>query len=841
VIRFRPPWLLVLLVLLVHRVARADASIVLPDGDLMPGRPNRVLVVLHRGGLPVTEATPTVAVEPGRVEPVEGRLAAGLYAYRYTAPPDAVGQVTFTIGTGAGGIKRVHVPVARLPRAPFGAPDHVDLVAGIQRDLTVLLEGEDLPSPDLVVVESSEGEVQGVSAVEGGLQVRVLLGEERFPRVAIVVARDRRDTESPPVWIPVRLIGRPRIPVHTEPGAQVELEVGGRHYGPFTAGPDGIASASISGWPGEEVAAVHITDASGNVQHSTLNIGREGQPLLLATGGTEYLPQTRASPVFLAAFDAAGKPWTGPDPRCSVTPQGGGEVVKHAPGRYTLVPIPPERGDYLDLRLECSLPGTMVSTRARLPMGEGIPDHLLVRVYPAALSADFPVAQLQVLLEDRTGERVSPDGVVVGARIGEVHLEVMEGGALRGEYNGALASPQGGDHITARYDRPLGMGPVARVRVGHGAPVLTQGGQGLPVYGRALDAQGRPLAGVELELKAGEARALATTDERGWAEAELPVPPGGDLTILECRSRSVVARAPFFPGSPGDVTDLGLPDLEQGVDIPIAAGRVREVFIDTEPAVLYTGPSAVARVRVRLVDRQGNAVTDESIRVTADVGEVGPLRATSDATYEAWYRPPPELRSGTVQISAIGQQGAAVGSTRIELSPRPLSWAVDLSGGVLSNFGAINSPLASVAVEGRPFAKTGWVLVHTGLSFYADRKSILDEATGETIQVSTRFFPLVVGGSVRLERGLDALSFGGGMVALLHDSDLRFADQTSTGSAGISGPGAQLHVAYGRRIGAIGELAVGARYLLVTTRAGPLSYGGPVGGLAITGGYRVLF
>ncbi|MFH1469373.1 MAG: hypothetical protein ABIO70_33620 [Pseudomonadota bacterium] len=839
-IRLLTPWLLLLALLLPAR-ALADATIVLPDGDLLPGRANRLMVVLHHGGLPVTEATPTVAAEPGRVEPLEGRLGAGLYAYRYLAPPDLTGQVTFTIGTGAGGIKRIHLPVARLPRAPFRGPDHLDLLAGAQRELVFLLEGEDLPPPALVEVETSEGQVQGVELVEGGLQVKVLLGEERFPRVAVVAVRDRRYTESPPVWVPVRLIGRPRIPVRTEPGAVVDIDVGGRHYGPFKAGEDGLANASISVWPGEDVAAVRITDATGNVQHSTLNIGREERPLLLLTGGQEYLPGTRAPPVFLAAFDARGLPWDGPDPRCGVAPEGGGEVVKHAPGRYVIVPTPPERGRFLDLRLECTLPGTLVATRVRLPMGEGIPDHLQLRVYPSALSADFPVAQLQVLLEDRTGERVQPVGVEVSAQRGEVHLEMMEGGALRGEYNGALASPQGSDRIIARYDRPLGDGPVARLRVGHGAPGLAQGAVGLPVYGRALDGQGKPLAGVELELRAGEAMASALTGDRGWAQAVLPIAIPGELTVLECRCRSLVARAPFFPGSPGDLTDLRNPDLEQSVEIPISAGRVREVFIDTSPAVLYAGPSAVARVRVRLVDRQGNAVTDESIRVIADVGEVGPLRATADATYEAWYRPPPELRSGTVQISAIGQQGAAVGSTRIQLSPRPLSWALGLSGGVLSNFGAVTSPLASVTAEGRPFPRTAWVLARTSLCFYEDRKSILDDATGETIRVTTRFLPIVIGGSVRLERGLDALSFGAGVVGLVYHTDLRFADQPSAGGAGFGGPGAQLHVEYGRRVGIIGELTAGVRYLLVTTRRGPLSYGGPVGGLAATGGYRVLF
>ncbi len=833
-------FLLILLLALPIRTARAEVSLVAPDGDLVPGRPNRLFVVLHRDGAPIVEALPTVAADRGRVELAEGRIRDGLYGYTYLAPPDSKSHVTFTVGTGSGGIKRVRVPITRLPGPVLMGPVRLDVTAGTERELTISFEGGDLPDPSMVHATISEGEVLGISSTPQAVEVTVMLGDERYPRVAMLGVHDRRYPDHPPAWVPIRIVGKPRIPVRTEPGAMVTLDVGQRSYGPFEADESGVAYASISAWPGEETASVTIRDPTGNDQRSTLNLSRENQPLLQHLTAPVRPPGFPMAPIYLAALDPWGQPWSGASPRCSVSPEGGGEIVSHAPGRYVLVPIPPQDESYLDLRVDCELTGNMAATRARLPMGEGIPDRLLLRVYPSALSADFPVAQVQVLLEDRLGERISADRVSVGADRGVVRVERIEGGALRGEYNGAMAAGHGSDRIWARFQRVAGDGPVALLATGHGIPVQEPGRLVLPVYGRAMDSHGQPLPGVDLLLAVGSHTGTAITNDRGWAKLEIVVPDPDILQILECRYLDLVARAPYLPRSESAPILLDQPDLLTEFELPISVGRVREVFIDTLPAVLHTGPSAVARIRVRLVDRHGNAVTDETIRVVASEGEVGALRTTADATYEAWYRPPRELKAGTVRISAEGQEGAVVGSTKLELLPRPLERAVGLSGGVVSNFGAIFSSMFDLNVEGRLFEQREWVLLRGSVGYYADRQEFVDDATGETITVGTSFWPIVLAGTVRHERGLNAFNIGAGLVTLLYRSETHFGDRPGSAGVGVGGPGMALHVGFSHRLG-VGEMSIEARYLLAATRQGALGYDGPVGGVAVLPGYRILF
>lgn len=828
------------LVLIAPWVAFAEVTLIAADGTLVPGRPNRLLVVVHRDGATVTEALPAVAAEPGQVVMAEGRIRDGVYGYLYLAPAGARGQVTFTIGTGSGGMKRVHMPLSRLPGPVLTGPDHLDVVAGADPELTIALQGADIPAPHEVAVELSEGSVLGVEAREGELVVRASLSEERFPRVALLAVHDLRYPDHPPAWVPIRIVGRPRIPVRTEPGASVVLEIGTRTYGPFVANEQGVATAVVSAWPGEETATVRITDLSGNAQRTTLNLARENRPLLMYLSAPPRPLSAPAAPLYLAALDPWGKPWSGALPACSVTPQGGGELISHAPGRYVLVPVPPEDESYLDLRVDCEIPGTLTSARTRLPMGEGIPDRLLLRVYPTSLSADFPVAQVQVLLEDRLGERLSAQGVVVGADKGALSVERVEGGALRGEYNGAAAGGSGSDRLWARYRREPGEGPVTTVAVHHGAPRTIQARTVLPIHGRAMDASGRPLQGVELELALGDVKVRASTDERGWASAEIELTEFDTLSVLECRHRDRIAREPFLPNSPDPPVLLDRADLSTSVDVPISAGRVREVFIDTLPALLHSGPSAVARVRVRLVDRHGNAVTDETIRVVADVGEVGALRTTADATYEAWYRPPRDMRAGVVLVSAHSQEGAVVGSTKLELLPRPLARAAGLNLGGLTNFGSINSPLLDLSFEGRLFEDLDWVLLRGSASYFADRKLLEDAETGETITIRSSFFPLTLSGSIRHERGLNAFNIGAGLVVLVYQGELRFGDLPGTTGVGLGGPGMALHVGFAHRVG-VGELTLEARYLLVAAPQGGFGYDGPVGGVAALPGYRVLF
>lgn len=839
-VRLRAPMVLLVMWALLLLPARLDAavSLLVPDGPLVAGAENRILVVNVQDGLPVAGAAPALAAEPAGPIVSEGRLRDGVHGFRYAVPPTATGSVVFTVGTGAGGLTRVSVPVATTLPPPLDGPRRVEATAGSEKPIPITLTAEDLPDPDDVAVEATEGEVLAVTRTDQGLQVSFRQANDRHPRIAVLGVRDLRKPNTPPKWIPIRLVGRPQIPIRAEPGASIWLSVRGRTVGPFVADAQGEAQATLEVAPGDQTAAIRIEDRLGNVQHGTLNLQPEAAPILAAMADSPRIPGSPPSPVYVIALDPSGTPWSGAQPECRSLPGGPLARVPLGGSQYRVAPAIPREGDYLEIRVTCEIPGTEARVRLRIAAGEGIPSSLGIRLYPEALSADFPVAQVQVTLEDRRGERLPAAGVQVGADLGQVTVDENERGTLRAEYNGARAAAAGTDRVWARFQLPSGNGPPAHLTVAPGPFDATRGT--LLVQGRLLDATGLPLPAARILLSAGGQPTVTTTDARGWARAEVPLDRNADLVVLEARLEGLVSRTPYFPRAPGAPPSTEGPDLEATFQVPIVAGRVREVFINASPAVIESGPTSASRVTVRLVDRFGNAVTDESVHVLASAGEMGTLRARPDGTYEAWYRPPGGLRSGVVRITAQGKEGAFAASTDINILPRPLSQALGIAAGYQTNFGSINSIIGEIHLESRlPLLRDSVVLRMSG-GHYADHTSVIDTTTGEVVAVRTRMNPLGTTLLVRSERNVRAGWLGAGLVVLLWHTETTFAEEPALPSTGLAGPGFVLVGGMAWRVGA-GEVGLEVHYLQASTPAGAIRYTGQVGGVGLLGSYRVLF
>ena len=138
-------------------------------------------------------------------------------------------------------------------------PSKVDARAGGEA-VTVPIRGEDLPPPSAVHVVTSEGEVLGVEEVPGGLDVQLRLSDAKAARVILVGVRDARGADRP-VWTQVRVRARLRLSYLLEPRSTLQVEVGGRTYGPFAA---------------DEAGAVGRVGSAGDLEGDAF-AGRYGQ------------------------------------------------------------------------------------------------------------------------------------------------------------------------------------------------------------------------------------------------------------------------------------------------------------------------------------------------------------------------------------------------------------------------------------------------------------------------------------------------------------------------------------------------------------------------------------
>jgi len=294
-----------------------------------------------------------------------------------------------------------------------------------------------------------------------------------------------------------------------------------------------------------------------------------------------------------------------------------------------------------------------------------------------------------------------------------------------------------------------------------------------------------------------------------------------------------------LPGA--EATDAASgPDLEVSREVTLTAGRIREVFLRAEPIEVQSGPGARARVTVRLVDRAGNAVTDETVQVSATEGAVDGLELRPDGTWEATWRPPPSLQTGRVLITASGRQGEIAASTEVHLVPRSLSRAVGFSGGYQTNFGSLSSGVVEIVAESRLPILRDRIVARLSAGHFADRATLTDEQTGAEVSVRTVLDPIAFSLLVRQERGLRASWLGAGLLALAWNVETTYGQDPMIEGYGLSGPGFQLLGGTGLRIG-LGEVGVEIRYLQVGTTQGAVRYRGQVGGVAPLLGYRFLF
>jgi len=818
--------------------ARGEVLLIAPDGPPVLGATAELLVVLHQDGVPLVESPPTLTAERGRVS-AEGVQAPGVYGYRYRAPTVGSANVSFTIGTGSGAVVKATLALAERPESGFTLhTDRLSMRAGSTGTVSFELHGDDLPTPKDVVTAVSEGAVEGVYEMKDGLLIKYRPGAERFPRVALVGVRDDRRVGAPPIWVPIRLVGHPRIPVETEPGAVVRMEIRGRSYGPYTTDESGQAVATPDVYPGERAAAVSIEDPNGNRQSMTLTLGGEAHPTLVGVADRYGISPLSPPVVHLAAVTDGGADWQGEAPRCRLSPGGIVPLILTAPGRFELRGFEPEGEDFLDLRVDCDLDGGNAKWQARLPVGRGVPRRVQLRVYPDALSADFPVAQVQAVLEDRLGERLSPQGVTLSAELGEIRFEPQDGLAIAGEYNGAAAAGVGHDQVRVRFTLPPGSGEPVRFELGVGqidSERLTY-----TVVSRALGRDGLPVEGALLRVSADERGAEVKTDAEGWAAAEFPLEDGKGLYWLSVSAGEQIRRVPFFPSNPGDLVDAGRADLVAVRNVRITAGRIREVFLVAEPSQIDAVPGAFSRIVVKLVDRSGQVVRDESLTITASTGDVSSVQSQSDGSVTATLRPPAGMQTGSIKVSAAAQDGAIAASTDVTVVPRPYRRAIGLGVGGVTNLAGIGSPWLQVDYDFKVPKLPEQMLLRASLATYSDARTLEDTSTGADVSVTTRLAPLFLGALLREEERARSLWVGTGLAALLYQMNVQFGDDPTERGMGIGGPGVVFMVGAGARVGG-GELGVEVRYLIASTPPGALTFVGGVGGLSISSGYRVVF
>jgi hypothetical protein len=799
-------------------------QVISPDGPLRPGTPAVVHVAAADdlgGPAPVA---PTVTSADGRVRPI-GPIEPGVYAYA-VVPPES-GSLSLLVD--AYGEKHgVALPIEPTPPSRLEIPSRIDAMAG---DPLVRLRvtGADLPPPEALQVVVGEGSVVGVEAVDGALEIRLSMPESPYPRFVPVGVRDTRRDERP-AWAAFRLRTRVTLNLQTEPGASLVVSVGRRSYGPFLADATGMVRPVIEQWPGELSATAVLTDDLGNETRTTLALTGSAEASLVSLRTGEIVAGRPLPEIWLYGLHSDGRTWEGAPPFCQ-TPGAAALPVQGLGGGEWRVPLP-ELPSLQDLRVRCVL-GGVAEVVERVAVGDEVPQRLELRVWPEELSTDFPVAEVQAVLENARGERVPTDGVRVYALTGAVARDEGPAGLVwRGEYDGRASVPGGGDTLSARYDLPAGEGPVAFLGVAHGAV----GRLGtVKVFARASDASGRPLPGVSVALDAGAEPATAVTGSDGWASVEVVAPPGLGALVLTARSGDRTARGLAPRGAPAR-GGPGSPDLFVEKKVPITTGRVAEIDVKVDPDILYTGPRSVARIEVRIKDRTGALVSEPPDALQLSAGTCGEWVGTGDGGWVCTYTPPPGDVARVVDVAVRSESATTL--ARVQLEPRPIDRSALFAVGFVSNFGVIASPLITADVDYRLPVWGRKMMLRAGVGYYGASVKV-DTGVGTPADLRATIFPLTVGVVARGDFRGDAVWGGLGGVVAPYIGEARFGTE-SVRELSVYPPGLAMIAGLGRRLGS-GEVFTEIRGTVIVSPGGDFALTGPVGGVGAVVGYRVIY
>ena len=816
-------------------VHAAELTALAEGPPLRPGRLVPVLVVVSEGGEPLPDVAPEVALEGGQLAGLPLQVAPGVWRLQVRLDEALEGGLDLVLRTPTGEAReRLPLDPAPSPRLAFDPPDPV--IIGRSEEVLLTLRGADLPPLDHLELSVPEGRV--LEARQAGDAVEVVWepGSAPFPRVVPVGARDDRGPQRPPAWTLVELRARPRIPVRTgEPGSSVAVRIGGRRYGPVATDERGEARLTVEVRPGEERAEVLTTDALGNERRSSLPLGggTGGALAGLLAGAHNHLSQPPR--LHLYGVDEVGRPWRGAPPACESSLGRELKPVVTGPGlgELALTGLPDDA--FFDVRVDCSLGGD-ARTSLRVPVAAAAPARIEVQAVPEELSADSPRSRVQAWVESRSGTRLAADDIRLQARHGSLRREDARGrAAARAQYDGTEALVHGGDVVQASWRPAPGSGPTWDLDVAgrlEGDEVL--------LAGRALDAEGRPLPGVLLELGLGEQLVSGQTDDTGWARARLPAPEAQAPWVLTASHAGLVSRGPLLPGARWG-TDPDAADLVDTVELRLVSGRVREVFLTTEPRSLSTGSGATARVELRLLDSSGIPITDAGVALAASSGVVTRPQVRGDGTWEATYAPPPGQRSERVRIIAESTDGSfASTATDLELVPRRARASLGIGGGYLVGNGGLGSPYLQLDGQARLPWLGDALYGHLGVGLYGLTASQIDSVTGERIQLELSLLPLELGMLARRERRSLAGSLGAAFVLAPYRLVGRFGEAAPTRGLGLGPPGFRAFVGAGWRV-RNNELQLQLGYLVLPSSAPDVGFQGSTGGLLGTLGYKVHF
>jgi hypothetical protein len=371
-----------------------------------------------------------------------------------------------------------------------------------------------------VSISTSAGRIEDVRRLPaGGFGARFVPPATRVPQVAIVAAVARTPRGTVDGWVAIPCSGQADARVRAAPGAEISLTIGGRRFGPRTAGSDGVAVIPIVVPPG-------VREAHHGFK--PIDLGVPETPLLHAVLDRTNVLADRAERVHVLAWVVAphGAARRGDAPVFEPS-RGTVAVTERQPGEIDAVwTLPPGRAG--EERIVVRLAGSTVSRSVlRLDAAVGPPAVVAVSFdrVAAVAGAEEGVAVAARAL-DAAGNpapaalAIQADGASVSdvrqPEPGVLHAVLHAPASLHGRSAAVVRASVPDAGVTSTRALPLVPGTPARARLA-GAPGGIRSGTDAVLTLAVEDAGGNPVSPAPVVTSAtGKIVAVAGAGVGSW-------------------------------------------------------------------------------------------------------------------------------------------------------------------------------------------------------------------------------------------------------------------------------------------------------------------------------------
>ena len=179
-------------------------------------------------------------------------------------------------------------------------------------------------------------------------------------------------------------------------------------------------------------------------------------------------------------------------------------------------------------------------------------------------------------------------------------------------------------------------------------------------------------------------------------------------------------------------------------------------------------------------------------------------------------------------------------ATEVEVRPRPMDTGIGMEGGWIWGADGISSAWLGAHIDRRPPGVELPIFGRLEFGKYGIQSTGEDDETGGTVSVELDTVPIGLGILYRQEQGRLSTWLGGSLRIVPYVIQIYFTDQPMIHHRGLAPPGGNLFAGAGWRL-LSSELYAQMSYELLSIPGQEVGYTGPIGGVSLRSGYRVLF